>query len=77
MAFIKVSKYGVFIVIAIVLVIGSLWMLRAKADSQAAATQEISDGSQLPLISFLGFGMLAGGIICARRTRPEKQQARS
>ena len=84
MAFIKASKYGIFLVVsvAILLLIGFFYISGpaqvAVADARTDAVQELpGGGSQLPLILFLGFGMLTGGLICAFRTRPEKQPAGS
>lgn len=79
MAFIRVPKYRILLAIGFVIVL-MLACLQIAAPAQAGAidsdmdTQELpGSGSQLPLIAFLGLGMLAGGLISVLNTRPEKR----
>jgi hypothetical protein len=78
MAFINRCKQGIFSVIGVTLMGSFALATPAKAAVQnrqgSERVQELPGStSQLPLISFLGFGMLTGGLISALRTRPQKQ----
>ena len=87
MAFIRASKQGISALgIATVLLLAPhRATAKAKPEVQAQindarrpapAVQELpGSGSQLPLLSFIGLGMISGGLISVTRTRPRKQAA--
>ena len=79
MAFIRASKQGIFTFATAILLLLAPHGARAKAETtandsdNAPAVQELpSSNSQLPLLAFLGLGMLSGGLLSVRRTRPRK-----
>ncbi len=90
MAFIKALRIDVFLGIGVAIAIAVVSFLftdsfmgiviptqaHMVARTAAEAAQQLPGStSQLPLICFLGAGMIIGGFLSAMRTRPAKQSA--